>query len=847
MAKVCFTDLRDALKGVVSKEDLEGLVKNIKEKADFRMRENMEPKAQALGKTIDELIEDAKQQHDLKKMHAYLNIIRHKELSPMINAFKERGLGLVAAVDGTARNIKDGRFSANALGKAMSARLKSQFLKELKDSPHKDLLSMLNRGDHELEIAQEIHQRGSSKNPQIRAIADAWEKVTGRGVKMLNSVGAYIGKDEEKGYLGRMNHNTDMVSQPYSSTAKNIAERARALKEGKNVNEHMRELAYNNWKNFILPHLDSAKTFEGADPEKFLRGAWEGIVSGVHKTPYVATEEGQTFKVGRVGNMADRLSRQRVFIWKDGASEMQYIQRYGNGTLLTTMMKTLERSGQDYGLMRRFGPNPMAMFQRLRKETTEANRLEPKLNKRANLAENTLRAKVMGDKAESRIFANVAGSARMVKALHDMASVVFWAIADNAFRVSKMQELGVPVWKTYGQIVKDMMDPASIQERKELADITGVWAQTTMGSMHARMSAVDTPKNKLGHLSELYFKYTGLQYLDNVNRTGTAAAISRMLSGYRGDAFENLHEGLKRNMTAYGLGEKEWDLIRGSAQLINGKKFITPDGMWTANKSLIDKYAGKETTHEEASKIRQEMDNRLSTFFMDQVDDSQFQPRESTRRMGLGNTQPGTVSGEAARTFMLFKLWGIEATRRSLGRIIYGNGHDGLADAIMNGSAARYQLMTFGANAIMLSYIAKSAKAAANNQTPPSMDNWATAKDVILGSGLFGYYGSLVSNDYSFGRGLIETLGGPMTGTVNDVGMVMTDILNGNNPMKSTAKLLADNTPFLNAWYLKSALDFTFLNAWHEQNNPGMFWKKEQKMLAQTGQQYIFNPLAFSH
>lgn len=852
MSKVCFTDLRDALKSVVAKEDLEGLVKEIQDKAAFRMRQNMEPKAQALGKTIDDLIEEEKFLRDKRKMDAYRNILIHKELKPMVDSFAKRGQGLLAAVDGTARNLKDGRYSANALSKAMSNRLRAQFTKELTSNPeHKDLMAVFNSHQYEPELAREIYQRGSSKDPKIRAIADAWEKSTDRSVKMLNSVGAYISRDETKGYLGRMQHDSNLVARPFDSTpsgiASAIAERAKAMKEGKNVYEHMQGLAYTNWKNFILNHLNADETFKGADSEKFLRGAWEGIVSGVHKTPYAIGEEGQAFKVGRVGNMSDRLSKQRVFIWKDGDAELAYIHRYGSGSLHNTMMKTLDRAGQDYGLMRRFGPNPMAMFYRLRKEVVDSNRLEKGINRNVNLAENTLRAKAMGDKAETRVFANVASSARMIKSLHDMAGVFVYTIPDMAIRMSKMHELGVPYWQTTGQIIKDIFSGVSKKERKEIGDVIGVWSHTTQGSMHSKVSAVDTPRDKLGRAGQMLFKYTGLEYMDDVARSGTAAAISRILSHYRNDAYGGLHEGIKKNLTAYGIGEKEWEVVRKSAQMINGKKFITPDGMWTADKKLFEDYAGKELTDNEASKLRQEFDNRLSTFFMDQVDDAQIQNRESTRRLGVGNTQAGTVSGELARTVMMFKMWGIEATRRTFGRMIYGNDHSSFMDAMINGKTARYQMMSFMASIIGLSYIAEAAKSLISNQTPPSMYKWSTAKRVILGSGAFGYYGSLLSNDYSFNRQAAEILGGPLTGTINDVGKVINDLTNLNNPTKSTLALLDNNIPLINVWYAKQAMNFAFLNAWHEQNHPGYFWKKEKKMLEDTGQQYLINPLAFSH
>lgn len=864
MSTVCFTDLRSALSGVVDKDDLESLVKDINEKAEFRMRTNMEPKAKAMGATVDELLEQAKQNRQIKKMQSYLNILNHKELTTTIDAFDRKGLGLISVTGGTVKNTKaginEGRFSVDAFSKAMSARLLSGLFKDIKyNAEHKDLWEILHSKQHEGELAKELFQPGSSANPKIKAIGahvrDAYE----RSRKMLNSVGAHIGQDDSRGYLGHMIHDAQLMQRPFESLAAGAAERLRALKNGvKDISAHMNSIAYERWKNTIAPLLDHDATFQGADKEEFLKGVWESRVSGVRKTPYVTTEEGDKFRLPSPGNKADRLSRQRVLIWKDADSELAYIKSYGHGSLFKTIESTLLAAGRDYGIMRRFGPNPMAMWNRIKKETLEKARMEKRINFNSSLAEKILRGIVQGDRTESRVLANVCSNARVMVSMARLGRLVKWQIQDIGWRLTKMKSMGVPASQTYADVLRDNFSPMGIRQRKMAGDITGIWARNAQGSAFRNFAAVDTPGRRISQVAELYFKYTGVEYLDNMNRTGVAAATARYLARERGKEHGSLNEGLQRSLKAYGINEKEWDLFRKNAQTAPGRKlFITPDSVWMASKESIAEYAGvdaEKMSEQQEWRTRQELDNKFSTFFMDTVDDAHPQPNQYEKRLLVGNTERGGIYGELARTFSMFKLWNISSTRRGLGNTLFGRGKDGLASAILSGGGAPWLLASFAANMVMLTYLTEVVGALMENKTPPVFDNPKMVAKLLFESGLGGYYSTLFSDDYSITHTAAEGIGGPMVGAIDDIFNLLSATKNaalGEQEWKSAntaaTNLFMNNMPGINTWYLRPALDFMLLNAWHEQNHPGYFWKKNEKMLEQTGQQYIFNPLALSH
>ena len=43
-----------------------------------------------------------------------------------------------------------------------------------------------------------------------------------------------------------------------------------------------RRAGFTAWRDAILPRLDADRTFNGADPERFLRSAYDGLVTGHH-------------------------------------------------------------------------------------------------------------------------------------------------------------------------------------------------------------------------------------------------------------------------------------------------------------------------------------------------------------------------------------------------------------------------------------------------------------------------------------------------------------------------------------------------------------------------------------
>src|SRR5690606_17410323 len=155
------------------------------------------------------------------------------------------------------------------------------------------------------------------------------------------------------------------VIQKYQETARLDANRAGAsigdlpgyIARQSHDGEKIGSAGFDKWLEDIQPRLDP-RTFENvADANQFLRGVFDGLVSGDHlKAPGNAPANG--FK--GPANIAKKVSQDRVLHFKDGVAWHEYNQLYGTGNLREAVLRGLDMAGQNTAIMRRLGTNPEA-------------------------------------------------------------------------------------------------------------------------------------------------------------------------------------------------------------------------------------------------------------------------------------------------------------------------------------------------------------------------------------------------------------------------------------------------------------------------------------------------------
>ena len=77
--------------------------------------------------------------------------------------------------------------------------------------------------------------------------------------------------------------------------------------------------------------------------DKILTGAWNNLISGHHITTLDANQQ-----LGS-RNIANKMSAERVFHFKDGRAFYEYDQKFGHGNLMDSLLMGFDKAGQDVG------------------------------------------------------------------------------------------------------------------------------------------------------------------------------------------------------------------------------------------------------------------------------------------------------------------------------------------------------------------------------------------------------------------------------------------------------------------------------------------------------------------
>ncbi len=864
--RLCLDDVRKSLNKEtgMKKKEIDEYLDKLSDLIDEKRQIRLEPKARAYKRSVEDLIEQEREKSKLARKRHYLRVLKLKEAQKVIDGFattgrKDAGIGMMANIGGVQGAVPGGRLSAAASEKASINLVRGRLLNGIKRLDD-NALSTFKDIRKDQELFKEVEKPGSSNDPLIQKIGKLITDVFEEFRLLINAEGGDIGKID--GYTGRQVHQIDKLMSPTGNTAKDVKLRLKILqnkKEDESIQDLMLDIAYNRWRDFTKPLLDFDKTFPGATDkqiDKALRSTFNNLIEGHLTRPFVTDEmTGKQFRTPSPGNFADRRAKARVLNFKkDGNSAYQYMLNYGSGSFTKNVIKTAERMGSDYGIMKKMSDNPLAFFHQLKRYVLDNySKQQPTKNitKSINQAEIQLGHllhqfsrpnKSLGGKLFSNMMA--------FKAMADLGLVVPKSLQDIATGASKLQEYGNSYLQTYNEYLKHIFDKGTKEQNKMIADMVHAWSHSMMSDVVARTQAVDNSFGKLSQAQRLYYSLNGLNAWDNMNRSALVGALARSLGRMRKTSFENLPKQVQINLKNYGINENDWDLTRTNqinVPLIND--VIVPDISRVIPDHQIKAVLGvKRLTNKAAETFRKDLNYKWSTFFQNELDDANIQPGVATMAALLGKSDPETWRGKLLRMLAMFKYFGVESTKRTLGRIIYGKGNRSIADALKNGKGTKIQLFNFMANSMVLAYIGEATANALNNRTPPSISDPKTMFDLMLSSGGFGYYGSTLAHDYSaYDSSFVAQQAGPIGDLLNNIAKIYSQAKNDaftgdfSNIKTSVQNIIENNMLGMNLPYIKLPVDFLFNYALLEHLNPGYLERQQQK-LQEKGQNFIIQP-----
>ena len=138
-----------------------------------------------------------------------------------------------------------------------------------------------------------------------------------------------------------------------------------------------------------------------------------------------------------------------------------------------------------------------------------------------------------------------------------------------------------------------------------------------------------------------------------------------------------------------------------------------------------------------------------------------------------------------------------------------------------------------------------TAKDALKGRKPRDPESPAVWMAALMQGGALGIYGDfLVGQSNRFGGGFLQTAAGPVLGLADDLSELRARAMRGDDVASSAFRLGVNNTPFLNLFYIRTAMDYLLLYRIQEALNPGSIRRMERRVRQENAQEFFLPPSA---
>jgi len=463
----------------------------------------------------------------------------------------------------------------------------------------------------------------------------------------------------------------------------------------------------------------------------------------------------------------------RFFSWKDADSWMQVADALGtHQSPFHTMMGHIGGMADDIAAMRILGPNPEAtkrfmgaLFDREAKRlSVQAENQTPKELAAATRQNRSIENRVRVErKLTDDLFAEVRGlnripqSLALARTLGDARHLLASAQLGSAM-LSKLNDVGMLAMTAR----MNALPIAGIVKRAiELAGAKGSEVHLAQMGMTAdamahiageadRMMGETIRAGTAAKLSGAVIRASGLRRWNAVLRGAFGLEMQAKVARERGTAYGDLDKEFRGALGRYGIAEDDWKRI-AKAQPFEPRQ----NALFTRPEDVAAGGAPEDRTAAE----------KLARMMHTEMDFAIIEHDPVVHAMIVGDSRPGTVSGEIRRSVSMYRGF-ISSILSFHGARAFARGWDG---SRLGHAGLTFTLMTlFGA-------LSMQAKELNQGRDPLSLDPTtakgmqAWGKSVIQGGGL-GVFGDLMFADKTRSdNSWASTLGGPIMSATEDV------------------------------------------------------------------------------
>lgn len=780
------------------------------------------------------------------KREAVINTLRFEQRRAHVDQLRRGGVpaakAVLALMENSLREVFAGRVSAYTNKLYLENKYTVGSLAKLSERPH--IMPLLSDKAFNNDIVREMYELreggtpGKTGNDDAAFAARVFLSSFEVSRREHNRMGGYIGKLD--GFTGSQAYDADLM-----------------LKAGK------KEVV-----KFLFERLDTKRSFPDAmsDAEviHILEGVYDNIVLDRPGTggesPFAGT-----------ANLAKASARQRVLHYKDADAWIQVNEKYGRGEFYSGFLDHQRRMASTNAQFALFGTNPENMLSKIVDHAVKSVENDAKLTDKqkakeiaelqfsgttgygGKLTNAFLEMQGVLNSAKNRTIADVANGIKAWQLASKMtgsllSSVFGDPITQGAASMSRGQGFMRGVMRSYA----GLFEGKPKGEQMRLAMLVGEGFDGANSYATRQLLGADGMKGWSAWAVEKVFKWGGQTWFTDRMRSAAGRMLAADLGHIKDQNWSEIHAGQRAIFEQNGWTEAKWNVIRNGWMELDGKRYITADQMQNLDDAQIEPLiAGrlaeaaeriKDPAKLEKAKARlirdmkSELEFDVGRYMADETNAHVIETDAMTRRMVTMGTRPGTPLGEALRMIMMFKSYPVGY----MSRLTRYGFMAASSDKALAGSAQRTLGMMIAGMTIG-GYMAMAAKDFTRGQWPPRDPTdpkvWMAA--IVQGGGL-GLFGDFLFGELSrFGAGPVTSQFGPVVGEVDSLLKAFYAVRNGEAKGAEWLNIALQNTPFLNMWYVRPALNALIINHMREALSPGYRRRREQRLRKQ-GQELLF-------
>lgn len=557
----CFDILAREIKDL-TKNEVDDLLAELRARRDALVNKGI-PFDDANVQASKSVQNDLKLAAAIERRNAAINLRIRRGLLDMIRTSFDfdRVQGLEAVLVGSKFHATESRNGVDQIQDALKRKYVGGLVGDLKRA---GMLEVFSTGALDLDIARALRDlenpavtgKLSKEAVAIAGIVRKWQEITRLEA---NRAGAWIGKLPD--YILTQTHDADRI-----------------LRQG-----------FDKWYETILPRLDIERMFPNGTPKDikgWLKETYDNIVTGIHENLGNA-EKLSGFK--GPGNLAKRQSHERKIHFKSADDWFEYNREFGGGNLRESVVMALERASESIGLMRRLGTNPEANLESIvdamRQELKTAGRFDElkKLDEWARSRGKGLYSVISGRSraAVNSTLATAASTVRGIQNLSALGGAALAAVTDPFIAAANARHEGRSLLGTFFDHVlapmKASLDKMSGRQREAALIELNYFGDGLIGKMGSRFSTAEGTHGVMSRLQRWAFGLNLLRPWTDVGRGAALLGTSGRLAKLAEGAWKDVDEDMQRVLTRYGIGEKEWPILKEAVAEFDQYHVMSPE------------------------------------------------------------------------------------------------------------------------------------------------------------------------------------------------------------------------------------------------------------------------------